>query len=151
MIEYMKPTDSIFESGAEALVCPVNCVGVMGAGLAKEFKKRFPQIMSIYKGAADACLLKIGQTSSYPKHIYGAGIVLFPTKDHWRHPSEMEYIRQGLLELLSAVKALGFTSIAIPALGCGLGGLDWNVVRPLIEEAFKDLPDVRVMLYPPRM
>lgn len=154
MIEYMKPTDSIFESGAEALVCPVNCVGVMGAGLAKEFKRRYPLMFQEYKDWCDTGLMEIGYGEMFCegllsnpnfRYIYG-----FPTKGHWKEKSTLEIISSGLPRLVEFLRDFKYTSIAIPALGCGLGGLEWNDVRPMIEDAFKDLPDVRVMLYPPK-
>lgn len=149
MIEYMKPTDSIFESGAEALVCPVNCVGVMGAGLAKEFKRRFPNYYFDYMIACNNRQLEFG--TLHARAIVNTLIISFPTKYHWKEKSDIATIKSGLKTLKrKAYIRDGVKSIAIPALGCGLGGLDWNDVRPLIEEAFKDLPNVRVMLYPPK-
>jgi O-acetyl-ADP-ribose deacetylase (regulator of RNase III) len=148
LIELMSENDSIFESGAEALVCPVNCVGVMGKGLALEFKKRWKSFDSDCRDATLRGHLRLGQVWVYP--TLEAHLVAFPTKEYFRNPSRIDYIVAGLCSLKNSVISYQWKSIAIPALGCGLGGLDWNDVRPLIEEAFQDLPDVRVMLYPPK-
>jgi len=150
MIEHMKPTDSIFDSGAEALVCPVNCVGVMGAGLAKEFAQRFNGFYAAYQYALRYYGLNIGKVDVWFYQPCNVRLVSFPTKVHWANPSYIQLVKDGLKSLVSEIKIHNLSSLAIPALGCGLGGLDWNDVRPLIEEAFKDLPDVRVMLYPPK-
>lgn len=156
MIELMSENDSIFDSGAEALVCPVNCVGVMGGGLAKEFKERFrhvfPNYWLLWKNKAIKVNAPLATCTCEDTYTILYQIIFFPTKKHWKDPSQLEYVKTGLYHLVEGLSSdtEDIESIAIPALGCGLGGLDWNDVRPLIEEAFKDLPDVRVMLYPPK-
>jgi O-acetyl-ADP-ribose deacetylase (regulator of RNase III) len=137
----------IFEQEAEAIINPVNCEGVMGKGLALEFKKRYPDTCRAYKHSN----IQIGQMFIYPllpdaKFSY---IINFPTKDKWREPSKLEYIEKGLIDLVAQVKRLGIKSLAIPPLGCGLGGLNWYDVKPLIEQAFLELNDVDFFIYEP--
>lgn len=137
----------LFESKADAIVNPINCVGVMGGGLALEFKNRYPEMFKVY---VDLC--KAGHLT--PGTIYGhrppsGPVVLnFPTKDHWKDPSLIKYIHEGLPELISTMRDMDLKSVAIPALGCGLGGLNWADVEPVIRKAFKDT-DLEVHLYPP--
>jgi len=147
MIEYKK--GNIFESGAEAIVNTVNCVGVMGRGLALQCKVLYPKNYEAYRSACDAGEVRIGkmfvcdmQRQTNPKYI-----INFPTKRHWRFPSKMEYITKGLSDLAGTIRRIGVKSVAIPPLGCGLGGLDWNKVRQLIEIAVWDLPEVNVAIY----
>lgn len=142
---------NILEADAEALVNTVNSVGVMGKGIALQFKKAFPENYETYRKAA-----KRGEVYPGRMFIYATGrmvnpkfIVNFPTKRHWNKPSSLEDIWIGLLALVEDVKRLGIRSIALPPLGCGLGGLNWKDVRPLIVQAFEELPDVHVMLYEP--
>lgn len=144
-------TGDILQADAEALVNTVNCVGVMGRGIALQFKKEFPENFKAYKAACDAGEVQPGQMLIVdlrrlqpPKYV-----VNFPTKRHWKGKSRIEDIESGLSALVQEVQRCGFESIAIPPLGCGLGGLDWSVVRPMIERAFMVLPDVRVILYEP--
>jgi O-acetyl-ADP-ribose deacetylase (regulator of RNase III) len=123
---------NIFDSGCMALVNPVNCQGVMGKGLAKEFKKRFPHNFKVYKIGCSSGYVRTGKV--FPCSDNQQIIINFPTKDDWRKPSEYEYIEKGLKDLVETLKDLPFiTSIAIPPLGCGLGGLDWDKVLALIE------------------
>jgi len=139
------PGGDIFASVADVLVCPVNCVpGVMGAGLALAFAKRFPDIKALHRLVTRQGLLA-------PGLVYMAGsIALFPTKRHWQDASSIADIQAGLASIAAELPAKQWAarSIAIPALGCGLGGLRWADVRPLIVEALAALP-LRVMLYPP--
>ena len=135
---------------ADAIVNPVNTVGVMGKGLALQFKRAFPDCFAAYTAACKRGELAIGrmhvvQRSEAPRFIFN-----FPTKQHWRQPSKLEYVRDGLVDLVAHVQALRIESIAIPPLGCGLGGLAWDDVDPLIVSAFAPLQDVRVMLFEPR-
>ena len=135
----------------EALVNTVNCVGVMGKGLALQFKQAYP---NNFKAYAKACA--IGEVQAGRMHIHDNGglinprwIINFPTKRHWRDGSRLEDVASGLAALVADVQRLSIRSIAIPPLGCGLGGLDWAVVQPTIERAFETLPDVAVHLYTP--
>jgi O-acetyl-ADP-ribose deacetylase (regulator of RNase III) len=147
----LKHGDLLAQDGVDAIVNTVNCVGVMGKGIALQFKNKWPANYSAY---AAAC--KAGEVRPGRMFIYDAGrlvtphyIVNFPTKDHWRGKSRIEFIRDGLVDLVARVHELGIRSIAVPPLGCGNGGLDWNAVRPLIEQAFAAVPEVRVLLFEP--
>ena len=142
----------IFESGCQALVCPVNCVGVMGAGLALEFKKRWPSYFRDYKDLCDNVRIFPGSVRLHYAIMPGKVIVSFPTKEHWKDKSQLWVIEQGLRSLLAAAVAARVAvlkSIAVPALGCGLGGLKWEEVKPLIEKYLGDL-DCRVVVFPPK-
>lgn len=146
------PNSSIFDSKAQTLVNPVNCVGVMGKGLAAEFRIRFPemfwqyQILCKYRKVVLAHPYLSGvwvdQTTNRQKQI-----INFPTKDHWRERSYLPYIRSGLEKLKELIPEWGVISLALPALGCGNGGLLWSDVRGLIHASLGDLPfDVEVYL-----
>jgi O-acetyl-ADP-ribose deacetylase (regulator of RNase III) len=142
----------ILRANAEALVNTVNCVGVMGRGLALQFKKVFPDNFKCYKTVCDRKELQPGKMLIYdlnrlhkPRYV-----VNFPTKRHWKGKSRMEDIEAGLQTLVSEVQKRDILSIAIPPLGCGLGGLCWSDVRAKIEEAFQGLTDVQVLLYEPK-
>lgn len=145
MIEYVK--GDIFESGTQAIVNPVNCVGVMGKGLALEFKKRYPLNYIMYKKSANIGKIKIGQIFTT---VSGQTIILnFPTKKHWKDKSDYNYIKYGMIDLINVIKSLKIKSIAIPALGCGNGGLEWERVKKIIEEPLKEL-DIVVKIYEPK-
>jgi len=141
----------ILKADAEALVNTVNCVGVMGRGIAAQFKKQFDENFKAYKRACDAGSLRPGMMLIYDsgKFLNPRYVINFPTKDHWRANSKIEDIESGLAALVNEVRTRKIESIAIPPLGCGLGGLDWSTVRPMIEEAFAQLPAVHVLLYEP--
>ena len=124
----------IFESEAAAIVNPVNCVGIMGKGLALEFRKRFPNNFSIYWEVCRRRELDTGQVLIVRER--GLDIVNFPTKKHWRDPSRLEYIDAGLQTLLREMLARDIPSVAVPPLGCGLGGLRKKDVLPLLEKHF---------------
>ncbi len=128
----------IFDSGAQVLVNPVNIVGVMGKGLALEFKKRYPRMFSVYREACNSRTLKIGKLMLVEEN--GQRILLFPTKNHWSQPAKIECIEKGLIKFVETYKKKGINSIAFPKLGCGYGGLNWNKVKPLMESYLKDLP-----------
>lgn len=135
---------------AEALVNTVNTVGVMGKGLALRFKELFPENYEFYKAQCEKGEVKIGKVLVYEVsgRLYPRYIINFPTKQHWRGRSRLEYIQRGLQDLVQVVRERGIRSIAIPPLGCGNGGLDWNEVRTLIEQAFQPLADeVEVIIY----
>jgi len=149
MIEYR--SGDILESGAEALVNTVNCVGVMGRGIALQFKKAFPENFAAYASACERGEVRPGRMFVFDtgRFIPPRYVVNFPTKRHWRGKSRIEDIETGLRHLVEVVRAKGIRSIAIPPLGSGLGGLDWRHVRPKIEAALSSLPDVRVIVYEP--
>jgi len=138
----------LFESGAEALVNPVNCVGVAGKGLALEFKKRFPFHHERYRAACMAGWIAPGEVDAYREED-GLLIINFLTKRHWRDASRLEDVAASLVPLADLLGRQAVASVAIPALGCGLGGLAWADVRPLIVEALGGL-DCDVMLYGPQ-
>ncbi len=137
----------ILQSGAQALVNPVNCMGVMGAGLASQFRRAFPEDFRVYRAACKAREVRAGKmfvTSGDGRHI-----VHFPTKVHWENPSELVWIEQGLADLVGVIHVMDIRSIAIPPLGCGLGGLKWDVVQPKIVVAMEQCPETQVLLYAP--
>lgn len=142
---------NVVRADAEALVNTVNCVGVMGRGVALQFRKAFPENYRVYRAACDRKELHPGMMLVVP--TLGAGnpkyIINFPTKRHWKGKSRIEDIDSGLRALIAEVRARGITSIAVPPLGCGLGGLHWSDVRPRIEQAFAALPGVEVQLFEP--
>lgn len=127
---------SIFDSLSDVIVCPVNTVGVMGNGLALAFKNRYPDLFTQYKNACDT-----GQFIKHKAILFNVGqkkIVCLRTKEHWKHPSNEEYIRSGLLALKEIMDKHGYLSVAIPPIGCGKGGLDRQLVYGIIEEVYKD-------------
>ncbi len=142
----------ILQADAEALVNTVNCVGVMGRGIALQFKKAFPENFKRYKAACDNKELQPGKMFIYDlNRLYNPRYVVnFPTKRHWKGKSRMADIETGLQALVEEVRKRDINSIAIPPLGCGLGGLRWADVRAKIEDAFQDLSDVQILLYEPK-
>lgn len=129
-ITYLKKGD-LLGSKMQALVNTVNCVGVMGKGIALAFKTRFPVMFRDYKDRCFRKEVKLGEPYIFNEN--GRTIINFPTKQHWRNASTLEDIRKGLQYLAEHLEAWGITSLAIPPLGCGNGGLNWNDVKPLIE------------------
>jgi len=149
MIEFQE--GDILHAGTEALVNTVNCVGIMGRGIALQFRKEFPENYKAYRAACDRKELSVGRMLVFDLNRFENPrfVINFPTKRHWKGKSRIEDIRAGLAALVSEVRQRRIYSIAIPPLGCGLGGLDWKKVRPLIGEAFLELPEVRVLVYEP--
>lgn len=141
----------IVRADAEALVNTVNCVGVMGRGIALQFRKAFPENFKVYKAVCDRGDLRPGimLVHDLGRLTNPHYVINFPTKRHWKGKSRVEDIEAGLDALVEEVQERGIRSIAIPPLGSGLGGLDWKDVRPRIEGAFSKLPDVRVLLFEP--
>jgi len=144
-------TGNLLEAEVEALINTVNCVGVMGKGIALQFKKAFPESFKAYARACKAGEVRLGQMFVFPTgSLHNPRYLInFPTKQHWRSSSRVEDVRSGLQALVAEIRARGIRSIAIPPLGCGNGGLDWHDVRPLIEAALAPLADVNVQLYAP--
>jgi O-acetyl-ADP-ribose deacetylase (regulator of RNase III) len=142
---------NLLEADAEALVNTVNCVGVMGKGVALQFKQAFPENFRVYARACSKGEVVPGAMLVVPTGMIGNPkyVVNFPTKRHWKGKARLDDIREGLVALRGEVARLGIKSIAVPPLGCGSGGLQWNHVRPLIETALADLKAVEVLLYPP--
>lgn len=149
MIEFKQ--GNLLEEDAEALVNTVNCVGVMGKGIALQFKQAFPENFRQYERACRAGEVQPGSMFTVPTGtlFYPRYIINFPTKRHWRGKSKTEDIKIGLKALIVEVQHLGISSIAIPPLGCGNGGLDWARIKPLIESAFAQLPEVKVIVFEP--
>lgn len=129
---------SLLESTAQTLVNTVNCVGVMGKGIALEFKKREPEMFAAYKRICDKKLLAPGKLWLWrgKEHL----TLNFPTKLHWKNPSKIEWIEAGLRKFVDTYKALGIVEVSFPRLGCGNGGLDWDDVRPVMERYLAPLP-----------
>lgn len=149
MIELRK-TGSLFECGAHAIVNPVNCVGVMGKGLALQFRTRYPSMYHAYKQACGRGEVKLGNVWPFELDTTRPQWILnFPTKEHWRDPARIEWISWGLGDLVEMIACLKLDSVALPALGCGEGGLDFALVRPLIENRLGSL-DVNVILFAPQ-
>ena len=146
MFRYM--TGDLLRSSASALVNTVNCEGIMGKGIAYQFKQKYPETFQDYKKACQMGELRPGKL-----HTFYEGnklIINFPTKEQWRNPSRMEYIESGLDELARLICSLDIESIAIPPLGCGNGGLAWPEVRKVIEQKLSNVPqDREIILYEP--
>jgi len=149
MLELTK--GDILKADTEALVNTVNCVGVMGRGIALQFRKAFPENFKAYKFACDKKQLQPGKMLVYdlnrfenPKYV-----INFPTKEHWKNKSKIEDIESGLHALVNEIKKHNIHSVAVPPLGCGLGGLNWEQVKSKITKAFEILPEVNLLLYEP--
>ena len=145
-------TGDILAEDAEALVNTVNCVGVMGRGIALQFKKAFPENFRAYDEACERGEVRPGRMFVFetrqltnPRYI-----VNFPTKRHWRGNSRIEDIDAGLKDLATVIRERDIRSIAVPPLGSGLGGLDWSDVRPRIEDALGGLDDLQVVVFEPK-
>ena len=142
---------NLLEADADALVNTVNCVGVMGKGIALQFKQAYPENFRRYEQACRAHEVQPGRmlTVRIDRQSGPRFIINFPTKRNWKQKSRLVDIAAGLPALIAEVRALGIRSIAVPPLGCGNGGLNWADVVPLIEKAFAEVPDVHVILYEP--
>lgn len=140
----------ILRARVDALVNAVNTVGVMGKGLALQFKEAFSDNFLAYEHACARGEVVVGRMFVVERQSPPRFIINFPTKSHWRQPSKLEYIAAGLADLVTRTTRLGISSLALPALGCGLGGLQWTEVKPLIEAAFDQQPAIRVVLFGPR-
>ena len=146
MVTFVK--GDIFQSPAQVLTNTVNCVGVMGKGVALEFKNRFPRLYNDYQQKCDK-----GQVVPGKPYLWeddSVQILNFPTKRHWRDNSLLQDIEDGLKDIALSYERLGIQSIAMPALGCGLGGLKWSEVQPLIEKHLGGIPDLDVYVYEPQ-
>jgi O-acetyl-ADP-ribose deacetylase (regulator of RNase III) len=149
MIRYAK--GNLLDAPVEALVNTVNEVGVMGKGIALMFRDAFPENTRAYVAACKAKEVRVGRVLLVENHdLTGPRwIINFPTKRHWRHPSKMEWVRDGLDDLARVLAAKGIRSVAIPPLGCGQGGLEWDMVRREIEARLACLLDVDAIVYEP--
>lgn len=137
----------IFQSNAQTLVNTVNCVGVMGKGVALEFKKRWPNMMQDYAELCKEKRVKPGEPYIYTDML-GTSIVNFPTKDHWRAASRLSDIEKGLSIFIESYKTWNVTSVAFPPLGCGNGGLEWEIVGPIMYKMLSKL-DIPVEIFAP--
>ena len=148
MIEFK--TGDIIAEEAEALVNTVNCVGVMGRGIALQFKNTFPENFEAYAAACKRNEVQPGQMFVFETgQLFPNYIINFPTKRHWRGKSRMEDIEAGLAALAQEIRERDIRSIAIPPLGSGLGGLDWSKVRPRIESMLREFDDLNVVVFEP--
>lgn len=143
---------NLLEAQTEALVNTVNCVGVMGKGIALQFKQAFPNNFKEYAKACEKSEVRIGKMFVHRtgRMFHPRYIINFPTKRHWKAKSRIEDVELGLKDLVRVIKELDIKSIAVPPLGSGLGGLNWEDVKSRIMDAFDDVPDIDVMLYGPK-
>jgi len=147
VIEYRK--GNILECECEAITNTINVFGVMGAGLALQFKQRYPNMFKVYKAACNKKEVVVGKMWLWKTD--DKLIVNFPTKNHWRNPSEVFYIKEGLVDLQCIIVEHNLKSLGLPALGCNLGKLRWDVVKSLIEEWYISLPnDFKLVVYEPQ-
>jgi O-acetyl-ADP-ribose deacetylase (regulator of RNase III) len=151
MIEFV--TGNLLNSKSEALVNTVNCVGIMGKGIALQFRQAYPDMFEVYAKAAEAGNIQPGRMFVYEASSSWPGasryVINFPTKRHWREKSRIEDIDAGLTDLVATIRRLEVKSVAIPRLGTGLGGLDWTDVRSHVVAALECLPDVHTRIYSP--
>lgn len=142
---------NMLEAPAEALVNTVNEVGVMGKGIALMFRDAFRENARAYEAACKRGEVKVGRmfVTQTRELVAPKWIINFPTKKHWRNPSKMEWVRDGLKDLVRVLRDNDIRSIAVPPLGCGNGGLEWSQVKREIEAALADLPDVEVTVFAP--
>ncbi len=149
MIEF--GSGNLLDAEVQALVNTVNTVGIMGKGIALQFKKAYPENFAAYAKACERDEVQVGRMFIHDlgQLLNPRYIINFPTKRHWRGHSRLEDIEAGLEALVQDVKHFHIHSLALPPLGCGQGGLAWDDVLPLIQKAFAELPDVRVVVYAP--
>ncbi len=138
---------NLFDATTQCKVNTVNIVGVMGKGIALQFKGLYPDMFKSYKKCCNKGLFQIGVPQLW-EEAPNDWVLNFPTKLHWRNPSKIEYLEEGLQYFVDTYKDLGITSITFPQLGCGNGGLDWKVVQPLMEEYLNQVDiNVEIVLY----
>ena len=138
---------NIFDSKMQTIVNTINCVGVMGKGIALEFKNRYPDMYKEYVGMCARGEVSPGKPYLY-SDMFGTFILNFPTKNHWKSPSKLSYIVDGLDWFVGNYSSMGITSVAFPPLGCGNGGLSWELVGPIMYRKLKDLP-IEIEIYAP--
>lgn len=144
----------LFQERAEAIVNTVNCVGVMGKGVALEFKKRWPENFRAYKRLCDQGGLRPGKLFIFENAdmFDPCGrrlLVNFPTKDHWREGSRLEFIEDGLDDLIEKIRRLRIRSVAMPPLGCGNGGLEWKTVKAILLRKLETIEDAEIVVFQP--
>lgn len=142
MLTYLR--GDLLSSPAQVQVNTVNVVGVMGKGIALQFKNKYPEMFKSYRQICEKHLFDVGNL--YLWKSSKKWVLLFPTKKHWRNPSKIEYIESGLKKFVENYDRLGIESIAFPKLGCGNGNLDWNIVKPIMEKYLKPLP-INIYIY----
>lgn len=151
MIKFV--TGNFFDYNADIRINTVNCVGVMGAGVALQFKTRFPEMFKEYLKACNEGLVKPGKPHVWSNNTFfneedNLVIINFPTKNHWKKPSEYEYIEEGLKWLSKFLLNHKGKTITVPALGCGHGGLDWNIVKDMIIKYLSEI-DLTILVFEP--
>ena len=141
----------IFTAETRAIVNPVNCVGVMGSGLALKFKDKYPDNFIAYKKACNVGEVVMGEMFVHDEGFFARPryIINFPTKQHWRNNSNLADIENGLDSLVHVVRQRGIQSLALPAIGCGLGGLEWSEVIKLIKNKLQVCKDTDIMVFRP--
>ena len=149
MIQYLQ--GNVLDAPTEAVVNTVNEVGVMGKGVALMFKEAFPENTKVYQRACRRHEVQVGHMLVTENHALTGPrwIINFPTKRHWRSPSKLEWVRDGLADLVKVIREKKIRSIAIPPLGCGNGGLQWDHVRRAIEASLSELREVKVIVFEP--
>ena len=149
MITFAK--GNLLEADVEAVVNTVNTVGIMGKGIALMFKEQFPRNYQAYACACESGEVRVGKMFVMEnKELFGPKwIINFPTKTHWRVKTRIEWIEEGLEDLVRVIREKNIRSIAVPPLGCGQGGLDWRAVRPLIAAALENVDDLRAVIFEP--
>jgi O-acetyl-ADP-ribose deacetylase (regulator of RNase III) len=143
----LETESDILQSAAQSLVCPVNTVGVMGKGLALAFASAYPGLLAAYQRACQAAVFK--RDGLFIFETDGRKIICLPTKRHWRFPSKIEWIEEGLYRLASGVDRFGIESLAVPAIGCGEGKLMWTHVYPIIVQYLQPI-ETPVAVHLPR-
>jgi O-acetyl-ADP-ribose deacetylase (regulator of RNase III) len=141
----------LLKADAEAVVNTVNTEGIMGKGIALQFRKAYPENYEAYRRACEKGMVRPGRMFVFDREVMTSPryIINFPTKRHWKSKSRMEDIETGLVALLAEIQQLGVKSVAVPPLGCGLGGLNWSQVRERMRDAFAQLPDVHWLVFEP--
>jgi O-acetyl-ADP-ribose deacetylase (regulator of RNase III) len=142
---------NLLNSDTEALVNTVNTVGVMGKGIALQFKQAFPDNFKAYKKACDKGTVEPGKMFIFENHSLSNPkyIINFPTKRHWKASSKLQDIVDGLIAFKDDLKKLNIKSVSLPPLGCGNGGLDWDIVKPIITNCLEELEDIDIYIYEP--
>ena len=148
--------NDLLKQQADAIINTVNCVGIMGKGIALQFKKAFPENYKAYAKACKNNEVKIGKMFVYQSgfldsNIHSKYIINFPTKEHWRGNSKIEYIEEGLDDLYNVIQNLNIKTLAMPPLGCGNGGLNWSDVKKLIINKLSPIEDLILYLYEPQI
>lgn len=145
MIEYVR--GDLLKSSAQVLVNTVNTVGIMGAGIALQFKEQYPEMFQKYQTLCKKKLLDVGKLYLWKStDTSSKEILLFPTKNHWLNLSELHWIEAGLQKFVENYERLNIKSIAFPKLGCGNGGLSWHDVKPVMEKYLEPLP-IKIYVY----